>query len=109
MLQRALPLTVLQYRRDRLLGQRVRELLRTRAAEAATPRRWRALLNMSTRTLHRQLQEEGSSLQALKDEVRHEQAIDQLGAPRGRSSRSRWPWAFATRRALRAPSGTGPA
>ena len=30
MLRRALPLTVLQYRRDRLLGQRVRELLRTR-------------------------------------------------------------------------------
>jgi hypothetical protein len=41
MLKRALPLTVLQYRRDRLLGQRVRELLRARASEPGRPaRRW---------------------------------------------------------------------
>ena len=78
MLRRALPLTVLQYRRDRLLGQRVRELLRTRGGEAATAEALAALLNLSARTLHRQLQEEGVSLQALKDEVRHEQAADQL-------------------------------
>lgn len=40
MLKRALPLTVLQYRRDRLLGQRVRELLRTQAASATNAMRW---------------------------------------------------------------------
>jgi AraC-like DNA-binding protein len=78
MLRRALPLTVLQYRRDRLLGQRVRELLRTRGRKAATAEALAALLNLSSRTLHRQLQEEGVSLQALKDEVRHEQAAEQL-------------------------------
>lgn len=78
MLRRALPLTVLQYRRDRLLGQRVRELLRARGGEAATAETLSTLLNLSSRTLHRQLQEEGVSLQALKDEVRHEQAADQL-------------------------------
>ncbi len=78
MLRRALPLTVLQYRRDRLLGQRVRELLRTRGREAATAEALSAILNLSARTLHRQLQEEGVSLQALKDEVRHEQAAEQL-------------------------------
>lgn len=78
MLRRALPLTVLQYRRDRLLGQRVRELLRTRAAEGATADALAALLNLSSRTLHRQLMEEGLSLQALKDEIRHETAADQL-------------------------------
>ena len=78
MLRRALPLTVLQYRRDRLLGQRVRELLRTRMAEAGTADALAALLHLSSRTLHRQLHEEGLTLQALKDEVRHEQAIDQL-------------------------------
>lgn len=78
MLRRALPLTVLQYRRDRLLGQRVRELLRTRGKEAATAEALAAILNLSARTLHRQLQEEGVSLQALKDEVRHEQAAEQL-------------------------------
>ena len=33
---------------------------------------------MSPRTLHRQLQEEGASLQALKDEVRQTQAMDAL-------------------------------
>ncbi len=78
MLRRALPLTVLQYRRDRLLGQRVRELLRSRAGEATTAEALAALLNVSSRTLHRQLHEEGSSLQALKDEVRHELAVDLL-------------------------------
>ena len=38
MLQHALPLTVLQYRRDRLLGQRVRELLRTRCPSSRSRR-----------------------------------------------------------------------
>lgn len=78
MLRRALPLTVLQYRRDRLLGQRVRELLRTRPQEAANAAALAAFLNSSARTLHRQLKEEGTSLQAIKDEVRREQAIEQL-------------------------------
>jgi len=78
MLRRALPLTVLQYRRDRLLGQRVRELLRTRGPEAGNAESIAALLNLSSRTLHRQLQDEGMSLQALKDEVRHEMAAEQL-------------------------------
>src|SRR5262249_35197391 len=35
-------------------------------------------LNVSVRTLHRQLEDEGSSLQALKDEARREPAIEQL-------------------------------
>ena len=78
MLRRALPLTVLQYRRDRLLGQRVRELLRSRAAEATTAEALATLLNVSSRTLHRQLHEEGTSLQTLKNEVRHEMAVEQL-------------------------------
>ena len=78
MLKRALPLTVLQYRRDRLLGQRVRELLRTRPHEAANADALAALLHLSSRTLHRQLREEQLSLQALKDEVRQAQSIDQL-------------------------------
>ncbi len=78
MLKRALPLTVLQYRRDRLLGQRVRELLRTRPQEAMHAQALAAMLHSSARTLHRQLKEEGTSLQAIKDEVRREQAIEQL-------------------------------
>lgn len=78
MLRRALPLTVLQYRRDRLLGERVRELLQSRSAEACNAERVAGLLHVSARTLHRQLHEEGKSLQALKDEVRHAQAVEQL-------------------------------
>jgi len=78
MLQRALPLTVLQYRRDRLLVQRVRELLRHDAAALANAEALSHALHVSVRTLHRQLREEGAALQTLKDEVRREQAVDQL-------------------------------
>ena len=78
MLKRALPLTVLQYRRDRLLGQRVRELLRTRPLETGNADAVAQWLNMSSRTLHRQLHDEGLSLQALKNDVRQAQAVQLL-------------------------------
>ena len=78
MLQRALPLTVLQYRRDRLLVQRVRQTLLAHPEQAHSADDLAALLLMSPRTLHRQLKEEGASLQALKDEVRQKQAKDLL-------------------------------
>ncbi|MDQ3270598.1 MAG: AraC family transcriptional regulator, partial [Pseudomonadota bacterium] len=78
MLQRALPLTVLQYRRDRLLVQQVRQALAAYPEQAHKADGLAALLNISTRTLHRQLKEEGASLQALKDEVRFERAKDLL-------------------------------
>ena len=78
MLQRALPLTVLPYRRDRLLVQRVRQALTAHLAQAHNADMLAALLNVSPRTLHRQLKEEGASLQALKDEVRRARALDLL-------------------------------
>ena len=78
MLQRALPLTVLQYRRDRLLVQQVRQALAAYPEQAHRADGIAALLNISARTLHRQLKEEGASLQALKDEVRFERARDLL-------------------------------
>lgn len=78
MLKRALPLTVLQYRRDRLLVQRVRQALASQPSETHSADDLSALLAMSPRTLHRQLKEEGASLQALKDEVRQARAIDLL-------------------------------
>ncbi|HJV24153.1 MAG TPA: AraC family transcriptional regulator [Aromatoleum sp.] len=78
MLRRALPLTVLQYRRDRLLVQRVRHLLRERLDEATTAETLAERLHLSPRTLHRQLDEEGASLQELKDEARRERAIELL-------------------------------
>jgi AraC-like DNA-binding protein len=71
-------LTVLQYRKDRLLLTQVKQALAmypqdTHSAEDLAP-----LLNLSPRSLHRQLKEEGTSLQVLKDEVRHERAIELL-------------------------------
>ena len=78
MLQRALPLTVLQYRRDRLLVQKVRQILKAQAGEACTAESLAEQLHVSPRTLHRQLSEEGASLQGIKDETRRERAIELL-------------------------------
>ncbi len=78
MLQHALPLTVLQYRRDRLLVQRVRQALASHAQKMHSAESLAAHMNVSPRTLHRQLKEEGATLQGLKDEVRQDRAIELL-------------------------------
>lgn len=78
MLQRALPLTVLQYRRDRLLVQRVREQLQQPAGAALRAEDLARALNVSLRTLHRQLHQEGASLQSLKDGLRCARAQELL-------------------------------
>ncbi|MCZ8092596.1 MAG: helix-turn-helix domain-containing protein [Acidovorax sp.] len=85
MLQHALPLTVLQYRRDRLLVQRVRQLLAAplpgqpaHALPQHSAESLAALLHVSPRTLHRQLKEEGATLQGLKDDVRRTRAVELL-------------------------------
>jgi AraC-like DNA-binding protein len=78
MLQHALPLTVLQYRRDRLLVQRVRHLLIAQPQDTHGAEALAALLHVSPRTLHRQLKEEGATLQALKNEVRQNRATELL-------------------------------
>ncbi len=78
LLKNALPLMIQSYRRDRLLLERVRQLLRSRPQDAHNAEGLAALLHVSPRTLHRQLHELGSSLQALKDAVRRERAIELL-------------------------------
>jgi AraC-like DNA-binding protein len=78
MLQRALPLTVRQYRHDRLLVQRVRQLLRGHAGELRRAQDLALRLHVSVRSLHRRLAAEGSSLQALKDEARRDLAVELL-------------------------------
>jgi AraC-like DNA-binding protein len=78
MLQHALPLTVLQYRRDRLLVQRVRRLLTEHPGDAHDAEDVARHLHLSTRSLHRHLRDEGASLQALKDEVRRARAVELL-------------------------------
>ena len=75
MLKRAIPLTVLRYRRDRLLAQRARERLKDCTHSAAS---LADELSLSVRTLYRQLHEEGTSLQTLKDEAHRDKAIDLL-------------------------------
>jgi AraC-like DNA-binding protein len=74
MLQRALLLTVRPYRRDRLLVEKVRQALAEQAALGRKAEDLAAWLHLSPRTLHRQLKEEGASLQQLKDSVRRERA-----------------------------------
>jgi AraC-like DNA-binding protein len=78
MLQRALLLTVRPYRRDRLLVEKVRQTLAEHPEHSHNADDLAAWLNLSPRTLHRQLKEEGASLQALKDSVRRDTAMDLL-------------------------------
>lgn len=78
MLQRALSITVLQYRRDRLLVPQVRQALAAHPGRSHSAEALAQLLHVSPRTLHRQLKEEGASLQQLKDEVRLEKARELL-------------------------------
>jgi AraC-like DNA-binding protein len=78
MLRRAVPLMVLQYRRDRLLVEQVRQALAAHPAQAHSAEDIAELLHVSPRTLHRQLKDEGATLQRLKDEVRCGRAKDLL-------------------------------
>lgn len=67
------------YRRDRALATRVRDALRAALPEQRPlPDIARALF-LSPRTLHRRLEEEGSSFQAIKDAMRRDLAIEWLG------------------------------
>jgi AraC-like DNA-binding protein len=78
MLQRALLLTVRPYRRDRLLVEKVRQTLAEHPEHSRNADDLAAWLNLSTRTLHRQLKEEGARLQQLKDAVRQQLARESL-------------------------------
>jgi AraC-like DNA-binding protein len=56
----------------------VRQVLLNQPQDAHNADDLAALLHTSARTLHRQLKEEGATLQALKDEVRRDRAMDLL-------------------------------
>ena len=84
MLKRALALTVLPYRRDRLAVSRVQAFLRRPDSRFARAEDVAAALALSTRTLHRQLLKEGASLRTLKEQARLElarQALARSKAP----------------------------
>lgn len=70
------------YRRDREMVQRVRNALRDSLPAAASLADIARSLHLSPRTLHRRLEEEGSSFQAIKDALRRDLAINRLAKTR---------------------------
>jgi AraC-like DNA-binding protein len=78
MLKRALPLTVLPYRRDQKITARVQQVLRMPNAHLPGTEDLAEGFNISTRTLHRQLSKEGASLRELKRKARLERAKQAL-------------------------------
>ncbi|BBL23022.1 MULTISPECIES: AraC family transcriptional regulator [Comamonas] len=78
MLQRALPIQVLPYRREKQWSARVRQLLVADTQLLHTADTLARALLVSPRSLHRQLQTEGQTLQALKDSVRLDRATTLL-------------------------------
>lgn len=80
MLKNALPLTVHAYRRDRLLIDRVTQTMKSHPHSQQNAQILATLLNLSERTLHRQLAAEGQTLQKLKNSVRLDTVKSLLGA-----------------------------
>ncbi|WGD48701.1 AraC family transcriptional regulator [Bradyrhizobium sp. CB1650] len=78
MLKGALRLTVLPYRRDRLLVERVRRVLRGARGRILGAEDVASELALSARTMHRRLREEATSLRDLKEEAKLELAKQEL-------------------------------
>jgi AraC-like DNA-binding protein len=78
LLQYSVTLMVQPYQPEQLLAPRVRELLRNQPGLMLNAEALALALHMSVRTLYRQLGLEGTTLQALKDEVRHTRAEELL-------------------------------
>lgn len=68
----------LLYRRDREMVLRVHNCLRNALPEARPLAEVARELHLSPRTLHRRLEDEGSSFQAIKDALRRDLAINRL-------------------------------
>ncbi len=66
------------YRRDREMVLRVRDILRAALPELPDLDGVARQLNLSPRTLHRRLEEEGSSFRAIKDALRRDLALSRL-------------------------------
>ena len=78
MLKHALPLSVHSYRKDRLLVNRVKHALTLQPSTLRNAKALADALHMSVRTLHRQLKEEGATLQRVKNDIRLETATELL-------------------------------
>jgi AraC-like DNA-binding protein len=66
------------YRRDREMVRRVRDILANAFPEPIALENVARELNLSPRTLHRRLAEEGSSFRAIKDALRRDLALSRL-------------------------------
>jgi len=78
MLKRALPLTVLRYQRDRLLVQKIKNILNLPENQVTNLELLAAKLNLSPRTLQRRLKDEDASLNTLLETTKREKAISLL-------------------------------
>lgn len=78
MLQRALPIQVRPYQPAQPLVQRVRQALAAHPQCGHTAASLAVAWHMAPRSLHRQLQQQGASLQQLKDDVRRSRALHLL-------------------------------
>lgn len=67
------------YRRDREMVTRVRDLLRGAMPATLSLDEIADRLHLSPRSLHRRLEEEGSSFRAIKDALRRDTALSRLG------------------------------
>ncbi len=67
------------YRGERALAPQIRQQLRSTIANQPDLKSVAKQLNLSPRTLHRRLEDEGTSLRRLRESVRHELAIEWLG------------------------------
>ena len=70
------------YRRDREMVLRVRKTLRDALPASMSLAEVARTLHLSARTLHRRLEDEGSSFQAIKDGLRRDVAINSLAKSR---------------------------
>jgi len=66
------------YRRDREMVRQVRDMLASSLVDLHSVDEVARRLNLSPRTLHRRLQEEGSSYRAIKDALRRDVALSRL-------------------------------
>lgn len=73
---------VMLYRRDRETVQRVRDRLREALPASPTLADVAARLNVSPRTLHRRLEEEGTNFRAIKEALRRDLALTRLAKDR---------------------------
>ncbi|WP_442771089.1 AraC family transcriptional regulator ligand-binding domain-containing protein [Zoogloea ramigera] len=97
------------YRRDRATVTRVRDLIRHALPASLSQDDVAAQLHMSPRTLHRRLDEEGSSFRTIKEALRRDLALSRLTKTGHSIARVAADWAYAAPSPFSRPSPGGTA